>query len=144
MSVAQPAINTLVKRGDGGSPETFTTTALVSSIQGLSLSAMVQDVTTHSNGTPWREKITTLLDAGELKFDLLFVPTDPTHSASAGLLSDMLARVKRNFKLVFPDPGATTWDFAAYVSKFDMQDPVDNVLKASVTLSATGQPTLRG
>jgi len=59
-------------------------------------------------------------------------------------LKDLKNRTKRNFQLVFPDVGATTWAFAAYVTGFEPSAPVDDLLGASVTLKITGQPTLAG
>ena len=136
--IAQPAINTLVQMGDGNSPEVFTTVANVSSITGLGLSAMVQDVTSHSTAVPWREKITTLLDAGDLSFDIFFIPNDTGHKA---LLAVFTGRTLKDWRLVFPDTNATKWLFQAYISKFSMSAPVDGVIKAAITFSATGQPT---
>src|SRR5271166_2024974 len=59
--VAQPAINTFLQLGNGQSPETFTTVANVGTITGPGLSLNVVDVTSHSTGVPWRQKIGTLL-----------------------------------------------------------------------------------
>jgi predicted secreted protein len=101
-----------------------------------------EDVTHHGSPGGWREYVGTLLSAGEITFDLNFVPTDATHNPSTGLIADLKNRVKRNFKLVFPDAGATTWSFAALVTGFEPEESVDGILNASVTLQVTGQPTL--
>jgi predicted secreted protein len=141
-SNAIPAFGTFLKIGDGGGPESFTTIAEVKSITGPTMSAKIDDVTTHSTGTPWREKLATLLDGGTLTFALNFIPTDATQSFSSGLLRDFANRTKRNFKLVFPNGAATTWAFAAFVADFKMNAPVDGVLDANLTLNVSGQPTL--
>ena len=143
-SNAVPSFGTFLKIGDGGGSEVFTTIAEVKSINGLQMSAKIDDVTTHSTGTPWREKLATLLDAGTLACDVNFIPTNATHSNSAGLLRDFVNRTKRNFKLVLTDGGSTTFAFAAFVQDFKMTAPVDGVLTASVTLAASGPPTLAG
>jgi hypothetical protein len=139
-SNALPAFGTFLKIDDGVG--NYTTISEVKSINGLSMSAKIDDVTTHSTGTPWREKLATLLDAGTLAFQLNFIPTDATQSFSSGLLRDFANRTKRNFKVVFPNGAATTWAFAAYVADFKCDMPVDGVLVANLTLNVSGQPTL--
>jgi predicted secreted protein len=143
-SGAIPAFGTFLKIGDGGGPETFTTVAEVKSITGPQLAAKIDDVTNHSTGTPWREKLATLLDGGTISFDMNFIPTNATQSHTSGLLRDFENRTKRNFKLVLPDGGATTWAITAYVQDFKILAPVDGVLNAQMTLAVTGQPTLAG
>ena len=136
------AFGTLLKIGDGGDPETFTAIAEVSSISGPGLSLDTIDVTHHSSTAGWREFVGGLLDAGEVSFDINYLPTDATHDASTGLIKDMTDRTVRNFQLVFPDASNTTWSFSALVTGFEPSEPVDDKLAASVTLKLTGQPTL--
>ena len=129
------AINTLLKT-DG------VLVAEVRSINGLSLSVKSVDTTSHSSLTPWSRATPTLLDAGDLTFEINYIPTDPTHNNSSGLLSFLTNRTTKSWTLTFPDSGATTWGFDGFISKFDMTAPVDNVLTAKITITATGQPTL--
>jgi len=142
MSNAVSSFGTLLKIGDGGDPESFTTIAEVKDISGPSLSLATEEVTNHSSPAGFREYTGTLLDAGEVTFDINFIPTDSTHNASTGLIADMVNRTKRNFQLVFPDAGNTTWQFTALVTGFELSEPVEGTLSASVTLRITGQPTL--
>jgi hypothetical protein len=142
LSNAVKAFGTFLQIGDGGGTEAFTTVAEVKSINGLQMSAKQEDVTTHSSGQPWRQFISTLLDAGTVQFDVNFIPTDATQSYAAGVLKDFVNRTRRNYKLVFPDGGSTTWAFPANVQDFKVQAPVDGVLLSQITLKVTGQPTL--
>lgn len=136
------ANGTLLQIGDGATPtEAFTTIAEVKTIGGPTLSARMQEVIHHSGGG-WVDKLAILLDAGDVSFEINFIPTDATHSYAAGLLKDFYNKTRRNFKLIFPDAGTTTWQFAAFVSEFESNAPSDNVLTASVTLTVTGVPTL--
>jgi hypothetical protein len=135
MSNAIGAINTLLK-ADG------TLIAEVRSIGGLSLSVKKVDVTTHSSSDPWSEAQATLLDAGDLTFEINYIPTDPTHDNTSGLLSFLTNRTTKAWTLTFPNAGATTWGFDGFISKFDVTAPVDNVLTAKITITATGKPTL--
>lgn len=142
-SNALSSFGTLLKIGDGATPiEGFTTIAEVRDIGGPKLEQGTEEVTHHGSPGGWREFIGTLLSAGEVTFDLNFIPTEATHNPSTGLIADLKNRVKRNFKIVLPNPGATTWAFTALVTGFESEEPVEGSLSASVTLMVTGQPTL--
>lgn len=135
-SNAISSFGTLLQRGDGSDPEVFSTIAEVQDIKPPALSADTEEVTHQDSPNGWKEYLPTLLDAGEVTFDLNFIPTDTGHTA---LITDMTSRVKRNFKVVFPD--GSTWSFAAYVTGFEPDAPVSGKLSASVTLKVTGAPT---
>ena len=139
---AIPAFGTLLKIGDGGGPENFTTIAELLDIKGPKFEVETEDVTNHSSPGSWEEVIGTILRSGEVGFDVNFVPTAATHSYSSGLLKDMVNKTKRNFQLVFPNVGNTTWTFAAFVTGFETEAAVKGKLKAAITLKITGQPTL--
>lgn len=141
-SSAISAFGTLLKLGDGGSPESFTTVAEVRNISGPSFASDAIDVTTHNTPTPFRRYINGLLDGGEISFELNFIPQETTHSYTSGILADFLNRTRRNVQLVFPDSGTTTWLIPVIWTAFEMSaDPAD-VLMASVTAKVSGPPTL--
>jgi predicted secreted protein len=142
MTLAIDAYGTLLQSGDGGSPEAFTTIAEVTDITGPGLVQDPLDVTSHESPGAFREFVGGLLDGGEVTFTINYVPTAATHDASTGLIADMIARIIRNYQLVFPDVGATTWSFSALIAAFEPAEPVDDRLSAEVTLKVTGQPTL--
>ena len=135
------AHGTLLKIGDGGGPEVFTTVAEAQSIKGPNIKQATIDVTSHSSGG-WKEFIGGILEGGQVTFQLNFIPTDATQGNTSGLLRDLKNRTKRNFKLVLTDPGVTTWAFTALVTDFPIDAPTDGKLSASVTLQITGIPTL--
>jgi hypothetical protein len=136
------AFGTLLKKGDGGDPESFTTIYEVLDIGGPSLKLDTEETTNHSSTGGWEEVVATILRSGEVTFEINYDPAGATHDASTGLIADMVARTLRNFQLVFPDTGTTTWSFAAYVTGFEPSEPVAGKLSASVTLKPSGQPTL--
>lgn len=137
------AFGTLLKSGDGASPtESFTTIAEVTNIGGPNLSLDAIETTSHSSIGGWKEFIGGLLDGGEVSLEINYDPVGATHDASTGLIYDMINRTVRNFELVFPDTGNTTWSFSALVKAFEPSEPVDDKLTASVTLKVSGQPTL--
>lgn len=138
------SFGTYLKLGDGGATEAFTTIAEVKDISGPSLSLATAEATSHGSTGGWREFVGTLLDGGEITFDVNFVPTGATHSYTSGLIEDMINRTLRNFQLVFPDTGSTTWAFAALVTGVAPSAPVEGILGASISLKISGQPTLAG
>ena len=147
---AVKALGTLLKRGDGGGPEVFTTVAEITNISGPSLGIDTIDVTSHESVGGWREFITGIADGGEITIDINYIPDNSAHDAVTGLLKDFEDQIAgtltggRNYQLVFPDTANTTWTFTAWITAFE---PVADAsgsekLGASVTLKITGQPTL--
>jgi hypothetical protein len=139
-----PSFGTLLKIGDGGGTEVFTTIAEVRDIKGPDLGLSTAESTNHSSPGGYRERVATLKDGGKVTFTLNFLPTAATQSYSTGLIKDFSNKTKRNFQLVFPDSGVTTWLLPALVTKFTPDEPVDGVLSADVELTISGQPTLAG
>lgn len=110
-------------------------------VSGPSLSLETIEVTSHSSLDGWKEYIAGLLDAGEVSFDINYVPTAATHkNASGGLLYLLGQRSLQAFTLVFPD--STSWTFNAFVTSFEPSAPVQDKLTASITLKLAGKPTL--
>lgn len=134
---AIPAYGTLLKMGDGGAPETFATVLEVTKIGAPNISLKKEDVTHHgSNG--WEEVIGTLLKGEDIPVEVNWIPADPTHDATSGVLAAILGRQKKNWKLVLPDDDLTTFLFAAIVSDFKGDEPVEGKLKATFTLTPSG------
>lgn len=142
--IALPAINTLLQVGNGVSPEAFTTIANVSSISGPSLAATIVDVTSMSSGNPWREKVTTLLDGGDVSFDVFWIPTETSQKNLLTLFQERgqgTAGVPIDFKLVFPDTAHTFYLFSGFISKLNLTEAVADVVKAACTITISGEPT---
>lgn len=143
--IALPAINTLIRVGNGASPETFTTIAFVNNITGPSLQGQVVDVTSMSTGIPWRQKIVTLLEGGEVSFDAFWQPMNTSHQNLLTLFGNRGANgvpgEPIDFQLVFPDQDASTYYFSGFVSAVKLTEAVADVVKAAVTVTITGQVT---
>ena len=141
MTQAISSFGTLLKIGDGATPvENFTTILQVQDITPPSPKMETDDATAHDSTSGWTEVKPTLLDGGEVKFGILWVTSNATHNATTGLLADLKNRTLRNFQLVFPS--TATWAFAGYVTSFAPKAPVKGLLKADVTITVTGVPTL--
>lgn len=138
---AIPGYGTLLKKGDGGTPETFSTILEVTKLNAPKLSLKEEDATSHgSNG--WEEVIGTIIKGDDISVECNWVPTDPTQNATTGVLAALLNRSKGNWKLVLPNASQTTFTFAAIVKSFEGDAPVDGKLKCSFTLKPSGQMTV--
>ena len=133
------AFGTSLKIGDGASTEVFTALAEVTGITGPGMSMDTVDIISHTAAGGWKEYAGGLLDGGEIKLELNFLPANTSQHL---LTTAMAARTKKNFKIEFPDTAHTTWTFSAFVTNFEPSAPVDGKLSASATLKITGQPTL--
>jgi predicted secreted protein len=129
---------TELQRGDGTTPtEVFTALANVTNIGGPGLSRETIDVTAHDSPDAWMEFRGGLKDGGEVSVDINYDPAE--HDV---LVADFEDEDPRNYQLVFPDTGATTWTFAAILTGFEPEAPYDDKLAASLTFKVTGKPTL--
>ena len=132
------AHGTLLKKGDGATPETFATIAEVGDIDGPTLKSVMEDFTTHGSGGNV-EKKPVLFDGDTLKFPVQFVSSNATHDKTTGLVADRNNKTLRNFSVTFPDSSGFT--FAAYVGEIKFKAPVKGKLTADVTLEITGAIT---
>ena len=131
------AKGTLIKLGDGTSPEVFTTVGQVRSISGPTTTATVQDVTTHSTAGNWMEKLAVLIDPGSLSFPINYDSADATHQFATGLWDLLVNLTVRGFRCVFPASiGYLQMDGMVTGHGFDC--PVDNVLQANIEVTIFG------
>ena len=130
------AFGTLFQRGDGGSPEVFTTVAHVTDISAPELSRETHDVTAHDSTDKWREFTGGLKDGGEVSLELNYDPRD--HDA---LVVDLDDDEPRHYRIVWPQ-GIGQWDFAALMTNFTAQAPHDDKLSGEATFKVSGPPTL--
>jgi hypothetical protein len=146
--IAQAAINTFLQLSDGNSPETLATVANVGDITGPTFQGAVVDVTSHSTGNAWRQKIVTLLDPGTLSFPCFFIPNDSGHKRLLGVFFNRglptLPQANCDWALSFPTSPRTVWNFSAWMSKFSMDMKVADVVRAGTELVLTGEPAIPG
>jgi hypothetical protein len=123
---------TLLKIHDGS---VYTTIAEVLDISGPSYEVRTEETTNHDSAG-WAEFTPTIIDGGEVSFEINYYSA----STQDAMETDMLAKTKRLFQLVFPLPasGTDTRGFSAYITNVEPQAPVEGVLKMSCTLKITG------
>lgn len=142
MTDAISSFGTFLKKGDGGSPtETFATIAELGDIDGPDMSLATEETTHHGSTGGWDEFVGTILSGGEVSFPINFLPSNATHDRTSGLQADMVNRTKRNFQVVYPDPGGNGYQFAALVTGFKPKAPVKGKLSADIKLKISGPVT---
>lgn len=128
---------TQLQVGDGGSPETFTTIAEITKIQGTGAKTDIIDLTNMDSTGAYREKLATLLDAGEINFDANFVPSNTTQQS---LQAKFDGRTKSDWKIVLPGVRGT-WSFTAFIGGIDFDVTVDKQVVMSGKLVISGPRT---
>jgi len=114
---------------------TPTDLAYIRDLGGPTFSSDTVDVTTHDSPNGLREFIVSLRSGGEISLDLVF---DPANAGHVKLTTEWQAATSDTYRIVMTDSGATEWEFDAFVTGFDMSQPADGELSASVTLTITG------
>lgn len=125
------------KRGDGASNETFTAVAEVNSIDGPTMTRGTIDVTSLDSVGGYREFIGGFRDAGEVTLNMNF-----TRDGYDDMKDDFESDSTRNYQIVMPDAGNTTFEFAALVNAVPMSVTPDDKITATVTLKISGQVTM--
>ena len=127
---------TLLKVGDGADPEVFATIAEVLDISGPGTTLNTEDATSHDSGG-WREPIPTILEGGEVTFDINYHQGE----SQTSMREDMQTRTRRTYQMVLPLTPVETLEFSGYVTNFEYAAPVEGILRASVTIMVTGPIT---
>ena len=130
-----------LKRGNAdGPPETFTKIAEVKNVTGPGGSRDTVDVTSMDSTGGFREYIAGLGDPGEITFSSHFIPSDVTQE---DLLDDFNNKVINNWKIEWPQFTGTPYlTFAALVTSFAIDTPLDGAVMLNITLKVSGQVTL--
>lgn len=127
--------------GDAASPEVFTAIAEVLSVGGPSLSRDTPEATSTDSPTGYKEFIGGLRDGGEVTITVNFLPQDTTQKFT-GVLGDLEVDTLQNYQISFPSSPATLWTFAALLTGFEPDVPIEDRMTASLTFKISGKPTL--
>ena len=133
-SQARLGYGTVLKYGDGGSPQTFAEIGEIGDFEDGDTIELVE-VTNHQSPNNRREYIAGLKDGAEMSFPCNYIPEHATHDRATGLrgkIGDVL-----DFQLVAP--GETeVYNFSALVMGVTRSFPVQGVMQMTVTLKKTG------
>ena len=124
---------TLLKRGDGGAPEVFTTVPDVTAISGPDATKSEIEVTDLASTA--KEFKGGLADFGRLTVDLNYIPGNPVHTAMRNDFVSAASPV-RNWQILFVN--GKQWNFAGYVGAFPGNTQPDSVQKSSMTIRLSG------
>lgn len=138
-TVGVSGFGTLLKAGNGATVETFTTIAEIKNIKGPAITLEMLDATHMESPNGFREWLPSFKDSGEVTFTCNFLASTSGHKA---MTTDLYARTKRNFQLVFPNTAATRWSFSGYYVNFAASAGISEILTADVTIRVTAGVTI--
>lgn len=137
MSDAIAGVGTQFMRESDESSGTFTAIAEVNSITGPGMTREFIDVTSLDSTGGYREFKGGFRDGGTVTLSMNF-----TLAGYNQMKDDFEDDDSHNYQIVLPDTGATTLEFAAFVTDLPLNiDPADKIT-CDVTLKVTGQVTL--
>lgn len=136
-ALAIVATGTLLKFGDGASPEQFTSIPEISKLSGPAIKFDLLDSTTHDTVGGFRTYLPGLADGDQVQAELNYRPSNAVHIA---VREDSYARVVSNFQMIFPDSADNQVDFSGFVSQLAPKADVGTILMASLNVKVTGEP----
>jgi predicted secreted protein len=138
-SLARSAFGTLLKIGDGGGTEAFTTISELTSVSVDGPTVETIDVTNHDSPSAYREYIASLIEGGTCSFEGNWISS----TTQDQVRTDMVARTRRNFQIVYPLSSPETHSFAGIITTFSVGDAtVDGKLTCSGSIQITSAITV--
>jgi len=126
-------------------PSTFTAIAQVADLSGPSIESDPIEVSHRADGDPanmWRRYVAGMKDGGEVTFETIFDPDEPSHdpTLSTSLYALAASGDPDTFQVDFPGQGSdrTTATFDAYVTNMGIEAPLEDGLTQDVTLKVSG------
>lgn len=136
-SAARPGYSTILKKGNGGSPESFSDYGLeITNIDGIGFSREAIDATHLQSAGGYREFIPGLKTQTPITVEIQWV------ASGTGALQTLLEASSPlgNWQVLFPDNSKVT--FSAMISSFKLGAVTpDGKLTATVELTPSGAPT---
>jgi len=137
MSDAIKGYGSTFKRGDGASPESFTTIAETITITPPQLSRETFDKTHLNSPDQYNEFGGGMRDGGEVTFTMAYVDAGTGQSDIRG---DFDADTVVNYQVVYPD--GAQWDVSGLVTGIAPSElSNDERISESVTIKVSGKPT---
>lgn len=130
-----------IRVSDGNSPEVWDDIACATTITGPTGSRQVIDTTCLTS--TGREKNVGIPDFGQATFSIIFstVSTDNHVTSSESLWTNFIDGTRQSFRIIIPESPEAYVQFNAYVLGFSLNQNIDDVVRADVTLEIDGAPT---
>jgi len=136
--MAVASVGTILKRSaNDSSGSTYAAVGEINSIDGPNMSRDTIETTALDTAGGYRTFIPSFRDAGELNLDMNF-----TLDSFDDMLLDFESSDIRYWQIVFPDTGATTLEFAGYVTSLGTGASTDDKVMATATIKISGAVTL--
>lgn len=123
---------TLLKRGNGATPEVFSVVGECLDLDGPLLDKTMVDFTNQSSPDGYEEQKPGMKLATELPFSVVYVPGSQEY---ADLKTDWDNGTLRNFQFVNNDDTNIVWTFSAYVKTLQAKAPIKDKMTANVVLA---------
>lgn len=107
-STAQSAFNSQLQVGDSAPTyaTVYTVISEVKNIDGPGFDRDMADVTNLSSTASFKEFIPTLIDGGEITFEINYVPTSASHMALIAAMKDTTSAANGYYRICWPCPAA--------------------------------------
>ncbi len=132
----------LLKRGNGATPETFTSIASITRMVGtLTQSQTFVDNTDYASPNGYEEFLPGIKTGGSFEAELKHIGGDASLS---GIQNDFDNNLLRNYQIYFPadsEGTAKTATFAAYVESLAYDQPIKELKTMKATFKLTGPIT---
>lgn len=127
---------------ESATPGTYTTIAEVVSISPPKIS--VGSVETTHLSSSRKTFRPTIMDGGEVSFEIHYDPDETTHSALTTLATATAAnQAAKNWRITFTDATPATYTFSAFVTGFEVgQVGVEENITATITMKVSGAVTI--
>lgn len=139
-TAAKLGYGSLLKRGNGSSPQTFSTIAEVTGVSAFGVQRELVEVTNFDSPSSYREYIAGLKDGIQFTFDVNWIPTNATQSISSGLQADVENGTLRDFKLQLTS-GFGTYNFSGIVLGWQFNDTPAAAITGTFTVKVSGTIT---
>ena len=131
---AQRGKDLLIKIGDGGSPETFTTVAGLRATT-LAFNAQTIDVTNSDSADEWRELLASGVKSASVSGSGVFKDA----ASDAAIRTSFFDQTLANWQIVIPGFGTVSGPFK--IASLQYEGPYDGEVKLSLSLASAGAVT---
>jgi predicted secreted protein len=142
MTVARIGHGVRFLRSDGASPPTLEDLGELLEPAGPSLSRDAVEATHAQSEDRYREFISGLRDAGEATATIALDPNAGASTSHRKLLDDYNNDDAVAYRILFPNPEGTAFDFVGLITNLEHAMPIDDRMTLSLTIKISGKPTL--